>query len=178
MVVVASYCEEHYHKTHIQHEEPKEYRLSYEHLPLRLHQEAIKEVQYQVQPEAHGHAYASHSIVHQQGEHQGSHEVEKAAPVYEYGQSEEVGLQQQHHHKIQAVQYAAPYHQESQAYHAPASHQAHPVHSTHESLNHHESAHYHQPAYHHQPESHSHDEPVDYYVSSLNIKTNLYGRGR
>ncbi|XP_028168291.1 histidine-rich protein PFHRP-II-like [Ostrinia furnacalis] len=184
VVLVAAYSEEHYTlKTHIQHEEPKEYRHSYEHLPLRLHQEAIKEVQYQAQPEAHGHAYSSQSIVHQQGEQQESHGAENAAPVYEYGQSsEEIGLQQQNYHKIQAVQYASPDHHESQAYHVPESHQSHqvhqshhaiPVHSAHESLSHHQAPQYHQAAYHHQPEAHSahsahlahsHDEPVDYYA--------------
>ncbi|RVE52455.1 hypothetical protein evm_002849 [Chilo suppressalis] len=172
LALVAAYCEEHSYslKTHIQHEVPEAYKSHYERIPVRLHQEA-KEVQYQAQPEHHGNAYSSQSIVHQQyqqqQQQQESHEDSgHSAPVYEYvpAQSQE-DLHQYSapQHKVQAIHYAPASHHHESPVHVPVVHKVQSHQPSHESLSHHQQA----PVYHHQLEAHSHpseDEPVDYYA--------------
>ncbi|CAH0749548.1 unnamed protein product [Diatraea saccharalis] len=172
LALVATYCEEHSYtlKTHIQHELPEAYK-HYEHIPVRLHQET-KEVQYQSEPESHGHAYSSQNIASHQQQQESHEDVGHTRPVYEYVPAHSEENLHQHsvpQQKLQAVHYARPsYHQQSQD-HAPVVQNDQPqISHSHGSMYHHYKTHSQQaPSYHHQPESHSHhseDEPVDFYA--------------
>ncbi|KAJ0179786.1 hypothetical protein K1T71_004377 [Dendrolimus kikuchii] len=184
IVLAAATCQEQRYVYKAPHQAPKEYKHSYEHIPLKAYPTApaepapISEEQYQDRApqerepqENYGHAFSSQSIIHHPGQ-QGSQEnsEEQVVPVYQYVSepNEESNAYNQMPQKYQAVHYPvpAPVHLDIPTVKFPSNPKPKPHYvQAEESLPYHHA--HAQPTPVARPEIHSyesHDEPIDYYA--------------